>query len=146
VNRVVHLSFVPKSHDGLAADYESGQVLLLRDGGRQGVQVLAGRNEGVRAPTVVEASLSGTVFAVNEGSETVVMMQPGQAAGLISCGCAASGLDRLKNPDLFLLTAAGVLAVLEADPDQPGVFYIPAAEQAEPQPSNAGTPGRGRNR
>jgi hypothetical protein len=149
VSRVVHLSFVPESRDGLAADYERGQVLLLRDGGRQGVETVAGRNDGVVSPTAVEASAAGAVFVVNAGSETVVMVPAGQsaAAGLIRCGCAASGLERLKNPDSFrLTTGAGVIAVLEAQRKQPAVFYIPAGEEAEQELSSSRTPGRGRSR
>jgi hypothetical protein len=147
VSRVVHLAFVPKSQDGLAADYESGQILLLKDGGLQGVQLLAGRNDGLRAPTAVEASTAGTVFALSEASGILFMVRPGQSgASQIPCGCAASGLERLKNADSFRLTTTGVIAVLEADRDQPDVYYIPAAEEADQQPSNDGTLSRGRNR
>lgn len=149
VSRVVHLAFVPNTRDGLAADYERGQVLLMRDGGLQGVQVLAGRSDGVRAPTAVEASTEGAVFVVNEGSEALVMLPPGQSAppGLIPCGCAASGLERLKDPDSFrLTTGSGVIAVLEADLDQPWVFYIPAVEEADQERSSGLPLGRGRSR
>jgi len=149
VSRVVHLAFVPNTRDGLAADYERGQVLLLRDGGRQGVQLLAGRNDGVRAPTALEASMEGSVFVVSEGSGTLLMLPPGQAAppGLIRCGCAASGLERLKDPDSFRLTSGGgVIAVLEVQRDQPRVFYIPAGEETDREPSDVRNLGRGRSR
>jgi len=149
VSRVVHMSFVPDTRDGLAADYERGQVLLLRDGGREGVELLAGRSDGVRAPAAVEASTQGSVFVVNEGSQTLLMLpsaQPG-APGLIRCGCAATGLERLKDPDSFRLTAgAGVIAVLESVRGQPSVFHIPAGEDADQQPSSGHTLTRGRSR
>ena len=149
VSRVVHLAFVPNSRDGLAADYDRGQVLLLKDGGRQGVQQLAGRSDGVRAPTAVEASTQGSVIVVNEGSQTLVMLPSGGSSppSGVPCGCAASALERLKNPDSFRLTAGtGAIAVLEADRDQPYVFYIPAGEEADQEPASGRTLGRGRSR
>jgi hypothetical protein len=149
IGRVVHLAFMPNTHDGLAADYERGQVLLLRDAGRQGVQVIAGGSDGVRAPKAVEASTEGSVFVVNEGSETLVMVPSGQPVppSLIRCGCAASALERLKNPDSFrLTTGAGVIAVLEADRDRLDVFYIPAGGEADQEPSKDRPRSRGRRR
>ncbi|MEX2301857.1 MAG: hypothetical protein WD733_13020 [Bryobacterales bacterium] len=141
--RVVHMSFVPQTRDALVADYDRGQVLMLNDGGRQGTRTIAGRSDGVRAPVAVEASTNGSVFIVNEGSGTLVVAGSGTATpGLFSCGCVATGLERLKDPDSFrLTTGGGVQAVLQADQNQPGVFYVPAGEEAA-QPSGAQTPSR----
>jgi hypothetical protein len=147
--RVVHVAFLPNTQDALAADYDRSQVLLFRDGGRQGIQLLAGRSDGVRAPTAVEASTEGSAFVVNEGSEILVRLSPGESLppGQIRCGCAASGLERLKNPDSFRLTnGAGVIAVLDADHDQPAVFYIPAGEEADQPRANDQPLSRGRRR
>lgn len=149
VSRVMHLSFVPNTRDGLAADFERSEVLLLRDGGRQGTEVLAGHGGGIRAPRAVEASTDGSVFVVNDGANAVLMLPAGQpsAAKLIGCSCVASGLERLKNPDSFRLTSgAGVIAVLAADGAQPAVFPIPAAEETDPQPSHGPNLSRGRSR
>jgi hypothetical protein len=149
VGRVVHLAFVPDSRDGLAADYDRSQVLLLKDGGRQGMQQLAGRGDGVRVPTAVEATTQGSVIVVNERSPTLVVLSPAGLSppGAIHCGCAAAALERLSSPDSFRLTAgAGVIAVLEAGRDLPHVFHIPAGEEADPQPASGPTLGRGRSR
>jgi hypothetical protein len=148
VSRVVHLAFVPNAPDALAADYERSQVLLLKDGGRQGMQVLAGSHDGLRSPTAVEASTQGSIFVVNEGSETLVMLS-GQAAlpGLVRCGCPASGLERLNDPDSFRLTRGeGVIAVLEAHDGPANVFYVPAGVAADQEPSIDKPPSRGRSR
>ena len=143
--RVVHMAFVPQSRDALAADYASGQVLMLKDGGRQGTHTVAGRSDGVRAPVAVEASTGGSIFVVNEGSGTlVVIASEGASPSLFSCGCVATGLERLKDPDSFrLTTGGGVQAVLQAAQDRPGMFYVPAGEEAA-QSSGAETPSRTR--
>jgi hypothetical protein len=149
VSRVMHLSFVPNTHDGLAADYDRSEILLLRDGGRQGVELLAGRGGGIGAPRAVEASTDGRVFVVNDGANAVLMLPAGRPAApsVIACGCVAANLDRLKNPDSFRLTSgAGVIAVLAADTAQPAVFPIPAGEDADPQPSQGPNLSRGRSR
>jgi hypothetical protein len=142
--RVVHISFVPQTRDALAADYASGQVLMLKDGGRQGTQTIAGRADGVRAPVAVEASTGGSVFVVNKGSGTlVVIASEGASPSSFACGCVATGLDRLKDPNSFrLTTGAGVQAVLQADQNHPDVFYIPAGEEAAQQPSDSQAPSR----
>jgi hypothetical protein len=91
----------------------------------------------------VEASTNGSVFVVNEGSGTLVFVDSETpAASLFSCGCVATGLERLKDPDSFrLTTGAGVQAVLQADPNHPGIFYVPAGEEVA-QPSGAQAPSR----
>ncbi len=146
--RVVHLAFVPNAEDALAADYDRNEVLLLQDAGRQGIQTLAGRNDGVRAPTAVEATTQGAIFAVSEGSNAVIALSSAQATlGLLPCSCAASALDRLKDPDSFRLTGGeGVIAVLQANANPAGVFYIPAGAEAEPRPAADRTLSRGRSR
>ena len=147
--RVVHLAFVPNSHNALAADYDRGQILLLADGGLDGVQLLAGRGDGVGAPAAVEASTNGGVFVVNDGSPAVLVLSPvpGGLSGLVECGCAATALLRLRNPDSFQLTAGvGPLAVLNAEREAPSVFYIPAGEHANQQPVAGTPPARTRKR
>jgi hypothetical protein len=147
--RVVHLAFAPNSHDALAADYDRSQILLLRDGGLDGMQLLAGPGEGVRAPAAVEASTRGEVFVVNDGSPTVLVLSLVQAglSNVVECGCAASALQRLRNPDAFqLTTGGGPMAVLDADRDLPGVFYIPAGEHTNQQPVAGPLPARTRKR
>lgn len=145
VSRVVHLSFVPQTRNGLAADYERGQVLILEDGGRQGTRLLASRADGAPAPVAVEASTEGSVFVVNEASETLAVIPLDGSPSLFSCGCTATGLQRLKDPNSFrLTTGAGVQAVLQADRDQPNLFYVPAGEEPASQPSEGPAPTRTR--
>lgn len=145
VSRVVHVSFVPNTRNGLAADYERGQVLILEDGGRQGAQPLAGRADGVSAPVAVEASTDGSVFVVNEESAMLVLIPSESSPSSFPCGCTATGLQRLKDPDSFrLTTGAGIQAVLQANGNQPGVFYVPAGEEAALDPAEGLAPTRTR--
>jgi hypothetical protein len=128
----------------LAADYDRSQVLILEDGGRQGAQLLAGRGEGVQTPIAVEATRGGSVVVVNEGSGMLVVIGFGQPSpNSLSCGCAPTGLERMKDPDSFrLTTAGGVQAVLRARDDRSDVFYVPAAEELVSQPSGSQAPAR----
>jgi hypothetical protein len=144
VGRVVHLSFAPGTRNALAADYDRNQVLILRDGGRQGAELLAGRGEGVQAPVAVETSSAGTVVVVNEASAALVVIGSGQPSpGLFSCGCIPTGLERMKDPDSFRLTTqGGVQAVLKASGGSPDLFYIPASEDLASQPTGSQAPAR----
>jgi hypothetical protein len=145
------ISFVPDTHNALAADELNSVVLLIHDvTGAAITSTVAGVGEGISRPVAVGVSDDGRLaFIANAQSRTImtVDLQSGRLSSLV-CNCTPTGLYRLKGNAVFRLNELSDtnLQLFDAGISEPRVVFVPAEAKQPGVGGGITVPERGQSR
>ena len=132
----VAIEFLPKRDDAVFADALNRQLVVIENvTNSPQLRVIADERDGMVSPIAIATSQDGTrVFAVNKGSETILIANiGGGGVTSVSCACLPTGLHRFQGNAVFRLTdlaGKGIpLWVLDANSAEPRTVFIPAPTQ-----------------
>ena len=118
----------------VVADRDARTVTMIRDaGGANERAVLAAADQGIREPLGIRFTRNDRRLLVANGSDRsiIVVDLEGEAPAttVLECACAPAMVEPLNGPLLFRLSNApdGPLWMLEIDPAEPRVLFVPPA-------------------
>lgn len=122
----------------VVADREARTISIIRD--PEGVKertVLASADQGIREPLGLRfASNDRRLLVANGGDHSIIVIdldREAPAATVLECACAPTMVEPLNGPLVFRLSNAsdGPLWMLEIDPAEPRVLFVPPARSAQ---------------
>jgi len=136
LHKIVSIALA-SNHTALVADGVANQIHRVQNV-TTAVEpdIVAGSKEGIASPVAVAMSHDGKrAFVANgkSGTIAIVDLNAKTEAGLLSCQCKPTGLDRLAGTDVFRLTepSSGPMWVLEAAAHQSRIVFVPPAVNRE---------------
>lgn len=148
------LNFFPASPHAAVADRRGDRILRLLHGGRDGMEPIAGPEDGIHGPRAVAALSDGSVVVLDAQPDPW-FLAPGGIGQRVDCRCRTAAFARLAAPDSLRLTPddAAAAAVLRLLDGRPQVYHVPTgrvprghASTGASTPSGVATPFRSRTR
>lgn len=117
--------FLEGTRDALVAGRDDNQVALVRDvTGTPSYRRLAGASEGIDAPVGL-AFAGGRALVANRNSVVVIDVETG-AAATAACGCAVTGLERMRGAALYRASDLGAGPLWLFDGVENRFLFVPA--------------------
>lgn len=129
------IAFSEGAHDALVAGRDDNQVALVRDvTGTPAYRRLAGAGEGIDHPVgLAFANGRALVASAGSGSVATIDVESG-AAATAACGCAVTGLERMRGAAIYRAgdLGAGPLWLFDGGGAEGRFLFVPApAEEVE---------------
>lgn len=133
VRRVLGMAFAPGADDAVAADYDAGEVLLIRGVTAAGqLSVIASADDGIERPSFAAVAADGATAVAAAPSGAVAIPLRGGSPQAIDCACKPTTLSPLAGGAAFRLTeGVGAPIRLIEIADEPRMLFVPAAADAE---------------
>ena len=133
VRRVLGMSFAPRADDAVAADYDAGEVLLIRGATtiRQ-VSVIASADDGIERPSFAAVAADGARAVVTVPSGAAAVPLAGGSPQSFDCACKPVTLSPLAGGAAFRLTEGlGAPIRLVEVAAETRMLFVPAAADVE---------------
>ena len=119
------IAFLEGTRDALVAGRDDNQVALIRDvTGAPAYRRLAGASEGIDAPVGL-AFANGRALVASRNSVVAIDVETG-AAATTACGCAVTGLERMRGKTIYRASDLGAGPLWLFDSAENRFVFVPA--------------------